>query len=250
MRGTAMTEERWIDKVSLKKRWGIDEAGLVKMVLERIITPYGKNQDGKYYLMPFKREVITRETKRRPSRWGGEGEPFTSTRREWLDMTKEEIAKLLKAYVWFRQIEIDDAEYESKIKVPEKPQEETKITSLSEAGQKGGYKPKKNRPIIEALRLLFKEDPTLLDLNNEKISNAFTKKYSGESKACKVEVDGDPWEIYHEREFIIVRPRERYDGKPSKRERNPIKLDTFRHNYIPDVKESIRQKRIDSLKKI
>ena len=68
-----MTEERWIDKVSLKKRWGIDEAGLVKMVLEQIITPYGKNQDGKYYLMPFKREVITRETKRRPSRWG-EGE--------------------------------------------------------------------------------------------------------------------------------------------------------------------------------
>jgi hypothetical protein len=227
-----MAEDLWIDKVSLKKRWGIDEAKLIELVSQKVITPYYKRDDGKYFRMPYGEEQsfnvkIWHEWLQREA---------TGVQRKWIDYTKEQIAEGLKVYVWFRQIDIEDVEYEGIMKISEKPQEEMRITSLSKAGQIGGAAPKTNLAIIEALLFYLEENPQKLKESNERIGRAFTKKYSGESKSCNVKVDGNPWEVYFERDYIQARPGERYDGKQAKQEGKAIKLSTFR-KYVSDVKK-------------
>ncbi len=127
-----MTEELWTDKVTLKKSLGIDETRLVEFVSQRILTPYMKHTDGKYYSLPFKKEEFFYREEPHPSRWMRDQLPIVKVRHsKWIDTTKEQIAEGLKTFIWFKQIDIDDAEYEGKIKLTEKPQEETKTMSLS-----------------------------------------------------------------------------------------------------------------------
>jgi hypothetical protein len=223
-------EEQWIDKVTLKKHWGIDEARLVEIVAQRILSLYIKHTDGKYYPLPLKREVISNRTEYRTSRLMGE-HPVTVRHTDWVDWTKEQIAELLNKSIWFRQIDVDDAEYEGKIKLPEKPQEEM---SLSEAGKIGGTVPKRNPAIIEALRIYLTENQDKLDKSNEEISRYFCKKYRDDN-ACHVTVDGHGWEVECYDKYIFVK-----DVTGKKKDKS-IKSTTLR-NYISVVKKRIQNK--------
>jgi flagellar biosynthesis/type III secretory pathway protein FliH len=112
-----MTEELWIDKVTIKKLLRIDETGLIELVSQRIFTPHIKHTDDKYYPMPFTTEYYTKEWKFNSIT----GKDYRSNVPHRRDATKEEITERLKKCFWFRQIEFDDALYEGKIKLPETP---------------------------------------------------------------------------------------------------------------------------------
>jgi signal peptidase I len=101
-------EDRWIDIVTLKKRLERKEAELVELVLQKIITPYCKHIDGNYYPMPFETKYYTEEWRDNYAT----GRPYRHNVANYRDPTKEEISERLKIYIWFRQIEIDDAIYE------------------------------------------------------------------------------------------------------------------------------------------
>jgi hypothetical protein len=225
-----MAEDLWIDKVTLKKRLVIDESGLVEIVSQRILTPHIKHTDGQYYPIPFSQNIPYYATEPHPSLWMGD-QLIKVKRYYQVETTKEQIAEYLKTYLWFRQIEIDNAEYEGKINPPEKPKEEIKkITSLSEAGQIGGAVPKKNPVIIAALQIYFKENPKKLNETNGEICRAFEKKYKGESRACCVKEDSVSWEVFSYDGYIFIRT--------GKKKEKSIKLSTFLR-YISNVKKSI-----------
>jgi hypothetical protein len=228
-----MTEELWIDKLTLKKRLEIVETGLVELVWQHILTPYMKHTDGKYYPLQFKREISFYREEPHPSLWM-EDRLVRVKHYRLVDKTKEEIAEELKTtFIWFRQIDIDDAEYEGRINFPKKPQEETKITSFKDFCAKGGSMPKKNPAISEALQIYLKENPKKLNLPAEAIGRAFIKKYNGDSNSCRVKVDGKSWDVFSHDDCIFSRTEK---GKEKS-----IKLGTL-NRYISDIKKSNLQK--------
>ena len=222
-------EDRWINIVTLKILLGIKEAELVELVLQKIITPYYKHTDGKYYPMPFKTKYYSQE-------WRDNyitGRPYRYNVENYRDPTKEEIAGQLKICIWFRQIEIDDAIYEGKLILPEKPQGEKKITSLSQAGRKGGGARKRNPAFIEALHKYFNDNKKRkLHWSDEEICRDFCRIYKGESKPCNVTVNGQPWEVFSYDNLIFARSGKKKDKS--------IKSSTLR-KYISEVKNSILQ---------
>jgi hypothetical protein len=224
----AVAEEQWIHKVTVKKSLKITEQQLVELVSQRILTPHLKHTNGKYLPMPFILEKNTQEW--RVNRWFDKTIPVTH--RQYVDITKEQIAEGLKRCLWFNQIEFDDAIYERKVNLPETIREETKITTLSQAGKKGGSAPKRITAIIEAIRIFLEEDHKRINKSDEAICNTFKNKYKGESKACHVEVKRKSWAVFFYDDCIFA-----HGGNNQERS---IKLRTLR-TYIADVKTSISQ---------
>jgi hypothetical protein len=103
-----MAEDIWIDKVSLKSHWRINETRLIELVLQKVITPYCKQEDGKYHRMPYGEEEVLNVPKW--SEWLER--ETTGLKRTWIDYSEAQVARGLKVYVWFRKIDIDDVEYE------------------------------------------------------------------------------------------------------------------------------------------
>jgi hypothetical protein len=108
-----MTEEILIDKVTLKKRWGIDETKLSEIISQGILRPYKKRTDGTFARVgPVDYANLTMKVV-------DEQDVFKDA-----PPTKEQAALGLRDFVWFSKIEIEDAEYEGKIKLPDKAKEE------------------------------------------------------------------------------------------------------------------------------
>jgi len=230
-----MGEEEWIDKVSLKKKWGIDEARLVDFVMEGTLIAYRRIGDI-YDRLLLTREVVFEKLECHPARWMGDRLINVKYRQD-VRWTKEDIASFLRTFVWFNKINVDDAEYEKKIDLPEKVPEEKSDTSVKEAGRKGGSKRQRNQAILTALQEYLEQYPLTSNSTTEDICDTFMKKYNGESKVCKVTVNGDPWEVFCLRGYVFTRSADRYDGKRSKNIERSIRTATFLR-YISDMKKS------------
>jgi len=237
--------EEYVDIVTLKKRWEKTKAELVEIVLNKIIWPYEKRVDGTYHRV----KPLTRYT---TTEWRNNwvtGRPYPHLVERYREPTKEDIAEGLERFVWFRKIDIDDAEYEGKIKLPERHQEKAKTTGLSQSEEKNGPRSRKNPAFILALQKYLEENPKARDKYNTEIARDFANKHKGDSRVCKIKVNGNPWEVYCVGNYLYARADERYDGKKAKQKERKINLDTFRR-YIPEVRESISQQKSISYKKI
>ncbi len=229
-----MADGEWIDKVSLKKKWGIDEARLVEFVMEGTLIAYRRIGDI-YDRLSLTREVVFEKLECHPTRWMGD-RPITVKYRQDVRWTKEDIASFLRTFVWFNKINVDDAEYEKKIDLPEKLPEEKSDMSVKEAGRKGGSKREKNQAILSALQEYLEQYPLTPNSTTEEICDTFMKRYNGESKACKVTVNGDPWEVFCGKNHVFTRSNVRYDGKRPQNKERSIRTATFLR-YISDMKK-------------
>ncbi len=231
-----MGAEEWIDKVSLKKKWGIDEARLVEFVMEGTLTAYRRIGDI-YYRLFLTREVVSERLEyRHATRWMGP-QPVTVKYSQDVRWPKEDVASFLRTFVWFNKINVDDAEYEKKIDLPERLPAEKSDTNVKEAGRKGGSKRQRNQAILTALQEYFEQYPPMSNSTSEAICDTFMKRYNGESKACKVTVNGNPWEVFCLKGYVFTRSADRYDGKRSKNIERSIRTATFLR-YISDMKKS------------
>jgi len=104
--------EEWRDKVFVKRRWNVHEEELVEIVSKRILIPYWKGPDGVY--MPLSYEVSSSEEECAYHRWMNMWYPCNESQTRAI--TEVEIRNELNTnYIWFKQHDIDNAEYEGKI---------------------------------------------------------------------------------------------------------------------------------------
>ncbi len=102
--------EQWRDKAFVKKRWNIGEDELVKLVLDRILIPYWKRPDGVY--MPLAYEISPAEEGCAYHRWMNAWYPCNPTR----SINEAEVRNELNSPdLWFRQLDIEQAEEEGKV---------------------------------------------------------------------------------------------------------------------------------------
>lgn len=115
--------------------------------------------------------------------------------------------------------------------------EKVKSKLQSIRGKKGGEKPKKNKPILMALKKFLENNPTLTAKTNDQIAKKFQNKVKGE-KSINVNFNNCKWDVYFNENRIWAIP----DIK-TKNKVKSISCATFRNNYISEVKKSIKPTR-------
>jgi hypothetical protein len=111
---------------------------------------------------------------------------------------------------------------------------------LSKMGKKGGDKPKKNKPILMAIREYLEKHPKLEGKSNYQIAESF-KRNVGENEVIIVKFNGCEWDVYFDREYIWAIA----DTTNKKKHKNKsISYATFRNSYISEAKKSIKDTQV------
>ena len=216
--------EGYISKVDLKKMLGIHEAELIELVEKEILPFYLQHPDGTFQQIPLK--VLNQKP---VQRMDAMDRLYTTKKTIYRRPTKAEIKKKLEQPVWFRRADIEDAKYEGQLSSPA-----TKVTTLSQAGKKGGKTPKRNPAIAEAFRIFLTNNPKMLDAHDDKIMKSFARKFHSQNP-CSFELDGNACEVYCDGDKI----HSSIGGKMKK----SLKKSTVQRSYLPTVKKTILQKK-------
>jgi hypothetical protein len=108
---------------------------------------------------------------------------------------------------------------------------------LRSIGKKGGEKPKKNRPILEAVIKYMMENPKMHGETNERIAKKFRNKYK-ENAPMSIIIDDTGWEVFSQGELICSRQARKHDRVKSNNDIKSIKYVTFWKSYISEAKKS------------
>lgn len=110
---------------------------------------------------------------------------------------------------------------------------------MSKVGKKGGERPKKNQPILQAVTQYLQKNSKLINASSEQIANSF-KSHVSEDEPITVNIDGCEWAVYYDNEgdgYITAKTYEINKKKPEK----SLKIVTIKNYYIPEAKKIINK---------
>lgn len=216
--------EGYISKIDLKKMLDIHEAELIDLVERGILPFYLQKPGGTFQQIPLKVQ-----DQKPVQRMDLADKPYTTKKTFYRRPKKEEIAHMLTHAVYFRRADIEDAKYEGQLSSPA-----TKVTTLSQAGKKGGKTPKRNPAIAEAIRIFLTDNPKMLNAHDDKIMKSFARKFHSQT-SCSLELDGNACEVYCDGDKI----HSSIGGKTKK----SLMKSTVKRAYLPAVKKTMLQQK-------